>query len=131
MEILENKKRQCKKNIGIYLAIIIFTIIVNIPVLLFVSFDIIANITHYIVSNYLKFWIIKPEVFPIGKILSQCLMINIFLLLIIEFVIVWLFYKQLNKIFKIDNLFTMKKFIWLAIITIGIQFIISCIFWWW
>jgi hypothetical protein len=124
----QGRKNKHMKKILIYFAVVSLTIIVNIFTLLFVSFEFIANITHYL-SNYLNFLIIEPNIFPVKKILSQCFMLNIFLLLAIEFVVVLLFNKRLNIFLKIDNLFTIKKFFVLATIIIGLQAILSLLLW--
>jgi len=128
MEI-RNKKNHRIKSIGISFAIAIFTLIVNIPIFIFITNDLVKNIEFYL-NHYFQLYPIKPVIFPpLGKIFSICLIVNICLLLIIEFAIICLFHKQLNKFFKIENLFTIKKFIVLGIIIVAMQMIIS--YWLW
>ena len=129
MEQQEDKKKQHKKSIVIYSAIVLFTIIINVPIFTFITNEFVGNLTFYL-NQYLKLYPIKPVIFPpILKIFSMCLIVNLFLLLVIEFVVVCLFRKRLNKFFKIDNLFTLKKFAWLVVIIISVQLIISCWMW--
>jgi hypothetical protein len=134
LQLPPQKRKKMKKNenqkfksVGIYLSVIIFTFIVNVIILLF-SFNFVDNTLNHL--NYLKLYTIKPVIFPpLGKIFSMCFILNLLLLLIIEFVIIYLFRKRLNNFFKIDNLFTIKKFLLLAVIIIGVQMILSCWLW--
>jgi hypothetical protein len=123
MEV-QNKKQRIK-SIIIYFTIAIFTIFVNFFIFLFATKYIIVDFTDYLSSLYYGEYIR----FGIFKGLAVNLMFSIFLLLIVECVIVKLFYKRLNRFFKIENLFTIKKFIWIAIIIITMQTIISCWLW--
>ena len=125
----QNKKYQLRKSIMIYFVIVILTIIINIPVFIFATNDFIGNFTGSL-NHYLRLCAIRPVIFPpIEKILSMCLMVNLFLLLIIEFVVVCLFHRRLNRFFRINNLFTVKKFFLLAIIIVGVQMIFSLWLW--
>ena len=115
------------KSVIVYLSTIIFTLIIN-SISLFVTIGFIESILHYF--HYFKLYTPKPVVFPpFGEIFSMDLMANLLLLLIIEFVVVCLLRKKLNTFFKIDNLFTIKKFIILALIIIGLQMTFSLYLW--
>jgi hypothetical protein len=132
-EVSENKKKNNKylKSIGIYLIIVIFTIIINIFMYSYVSCYFIVDIGDYLSKNIPFLYIKRPIIFFDGvpKLFARDFMLNIFLLLIIEFGIVYLFRKRLNKFFKIENLFTIKKIMLLAGIIIVIQIIFSCYLW--
>jgi magnesium-transporting ATPase (P-type) len=121
----QKNKKIYKKNIGIYFAIVIFTILINIPMFLYLSWHFITDIVNYLSANISFLYVKKTIIFfeEFHKIMAIDFMVNIFLLLSIEFVIVCIFRKQLNK------LFTMKKFLLLAIIILFVQFIFSCWLW--
>ena len=126
----ENKKRI--KSTSIYFAIIIFTIIVNIPIFLFVAMCFVGDLSNYLSDNVSFLYIRKP-IFLWGggiiRVLSINFMVNIILLLIVVLGAIWLFRKRLNKFFKTNDLFTIKKIGWLAVIVISVQLIISCWMW--
>jgi len=127
-----NKKQQRIKSVSIYFFIIVFTVIVNIPTYMFATWCIISDFCNYI-SEHVSFLYIRKPIFLWGgglvRAIALASMINILLLLIVEFGLIWLFRKRLNKIFRINELFTTKKIIWLAIITFSVQLIISCWLW--
>ena len=126
---LQNKKIRKIKNMVIYFIITLFTLIVNILLFTFITTDFIGNIEIFL-NRYLKLYVVKPVVVPpLGKIFSTCLMLNLLLLLIIEFVFICLFHKRMNKFSKIDNLFTIKKFLLFAVIVIGVQMLFSLWLW--
>jgi hypothetical protein len=106
----QNKKNQFIKRMGIYSFMVVFTILMNIPIYGYITWHLIVPISNYL-SNHIKYLHIEPFIWfdGIGKVLSIDLMINIFLLLIIEFVIIVIFGKKLNALFRINNLFTIKK----------------------
>jgi hypothetical protein len=114
-----NHKQNKLKSILIYSCVAIFTILINIPLFL--------NVTGYLilgVKNY--FFPPKPVIFPnLTKLLFIDFMCNLILILILEFIVVLLFNKQLNKLFRIYNLFTIKKFLLLSVIIIIIQIILN------
>ena len=125
---VQGKKSQKIKSIVIYSAITILTIVINIPVLI-VTIEFVGNITAYL-DNIFRIYPRYPAIFPhLWKLYSMLLMVNIFLLLMIEFVIVCLFRRRLNKFFKIDNLFTIKKILIFAITVVVVQFFFSLWLW--
>jgi hypothetical protein len=96
----------------------------------YATWYLLTDISNYLSANIPFLYVEKPIIFTgILKMISIDLMLNMFLLLIIEFVIICLFHKRLNKLFKIDKLFTLKKFFVLAIVILTLQFILS--FWMW
>jgi hypothetical protein len=123
-----NKKNKRIKSIGIYFTVIVFTVITNIPIFLYVTWRLTTDVTNYLSANISFLYVKKPIIFFEGlfKLLAIDFMLNLFLLLVIEFVVVCLFRKRLNKFFKIDNLFTIKKILLLAIAILVVQFIFSC-----
>jgi magnesium-transporting ATPase (P-type) len=124
--MMKKNNDEDKKSLNIltYLVILIFTLIVNFVTLLF-SFEHITNILYC-----LKLFTIRPVIFPpLGKLYAICFTINVSLLLLIEFVIICIFRKRLNSLFKTNNLFTIKKFLYIAVVVIGLQMIISCWLW--
>ncbi len=137
MEKTENYKKEVSqinkraRRIGIYFSIIFLSIVINILALLFGTWHITSHITNYLTENIQTLNVKKPIIFFDGvfKIYAIDLMINIFILLAIEFIAVSIFKKRLNKFFLIDGLFTTKRFFFLAIIIIGIQMIFSFILW--
>ena len=133
-EVLQMKKKKNKvksKSIGIFITIVILTIVINIPIYLHLTWHFIAEIGNYLSDNIPFLYIKTPIIFLDGipKSFAIDLMLNIFLLLMIEFSIVYAFRKRLNKIIGIEDLFTMKKLFFIVIITIGLQMIISCWLW--
>jgi len=132
MEVSANNKiNKYAKNIVIYFAIAMFTIIMNIPIFIYVTWYFITNVSNYLSENISFLYIKKPIILLDGmpRVLAIDLMLNIFLVLIIEFFIVWLFHKRLNTFFKINDLFAMKKIYLLAILIIVIQMIFSFLLW--
>jgi len=119
-----NRKRKIFLwNILIYSCIGIITMVIHFPLFIYVTGYLIAGIENY-------FHPPTPTVFPNFEKILLNFNVSLLLLLIIELGVIWLFHKQLNRFFKIENLFTGKKIIWLAIIIIGVQMIISCWLWW-
>ena len=125
----QNKNKQKRISIATYFTVTLFTLIMNFLLLIFITKDFISNFEFYI-NQYLKLYTIKPVIFPpLGKFAAISLFINLFFLLVVEFLILLLFRKQLNRLIKIDNLFTVKKITLLIIIMIIVQVIISCWLW--
>jgi hypothetical protein len=99
----------------------------NIPICTYITWNFIGDIVNYLSENISVLYVKKPIVFfeGLSKLMAIGFIINLFLLLIVEFVIVCFFHKRLNKLFGIENLFTIKKFILLMIVILGIQIVFS------
>jgi len=127
---LQNKRNQRIKRLGIYFIIAILTMIINILLYIHVTWYFINHIADFLSENVSLLYISKPIYFEgLFRSLVLCLTVNLFFLLLVESVVIWLFHKRINKVFKINNLFTTKKIIWLAIIIMGINLIAS--YWIW
>jgi hypothetical protein len=122
-----NNNKRCKISIYTYFFIALFSLIVNFP-MLYISGDFVGFIAAYL-SKYINFMQIQPFVIFSMKVFAVPLVLNIFVLLTIEFAIVCIFHRKLNKLFKIEKLFTIKKFSVLAIGIISIQIIFSFLLW--
>jgi hypothetical protein len=125
MELQNNIKR---KSWVIYITIVVFTFFINIPIYMYLTWHYISSVGNYISNNIPFLYIHRPSIFTIQPFAID-LMLNVLQLLIIEFVIVFLFHIRLNNLFKIDNLFTIKKFILLMVIVVGLQMAFS--YWIW
>lgn len=110
-----------------YISIIFFSLIINFLMLYFTG-DFIGNILVN-VTKYFKFLYIQPFIIFSWKVFAELLFCNIFIVLAIEFVLISIFYRKLNKLFNIENLFTINKFIKFAMIIISIQGLLSIILW--
>ena len=127
---MEKQNKKCLKNIGTYFIIVIFTMILNALLYFYATWHFISDIGNYLSDN-ISFLHIKKPIFFEGlfRVIVLDLTVNLFFLLLVEFVIIWVFCRQLNGLFKINNLFTTKKIIWLAVIIMGIHLIFSCWIW--
>jgi hypothetical protein len=116
MEAL-TRKNTILTNVIVYSIIGIFTLIINFPVF--------GYITGYlIVWIQSLFYHPRPVIFPDLNIFYLDLTINLLVLLMIEYMILRMFHNRLNRLFKINNLFTTKKFCLLAVIIIVLQVIL-------
>lgn len=127
MEQLSKKTNSFRMSLFIYLSIIIISLIAN-YFLLFITGDFISHVAIYL-SDYVKIVKIEPFIIFSGKVLAELLLLNIFILMAIEFVIVYLFHINLNNLFRLSKLFTIKKYIILEIIIVSIQIAISIWLW--
>jgi hypothetical protein len=122
-----------RKNIisyGIYCAIVILTVIVNIISYICITWIYINKITNYIIGKITCLDSLQiPSVFVNLKRIAIDLMINICQLCLAELVLFILFSQTLNRFFKIDKLFTNKKIVYFLIVSVFIQIIISCWLW--
>jgi len=127
---MEERNKINKNGLAIYSVIVLqLTIITNYYTLIYITNEFTGNITFYL-NQYIILYTIRPVVFPpLLKFLSMFLMVNLFFLLIVEFGLIWLLHKRLNRFFRIEKLFTAKKITLLASVIIYIQLIISCWLW--
>jgi hypothetical protein len=125
---MEQPRKKNKYNKAyIYCSIILISLILNLP-LLYITGDFVSYIVQYL-SGYFRILNVQPFVIFSRKAFAELLVLNMFILITIEFIIIYIFRKKLNKIFKIDNLFTTNKLITLLILILCIQLIISFGLW--
>lgn len=110
-----------------YFFIAFFSLILNLP-MLYISGNIVSSIATFLSKN-IYFMQIEHFVIFSRKVLAEFLVLNMFILLTIEFTIVCLFHGKMNTLFKVKNLFTIKKFLLLSLAIIIVQVAIS--FWLW
>jgi len=125
---MELQNKMIRKSLGAYILIVFFTVFINLIIYLYIPNKYIANVS-FILPAKIQTLYTQQLIFINFKFVSINLILNILLLLIIEFMIICLFQSKLNEKFKIDNLFTIKKFILLAIVIILIQLVFS--YWLW
>lgn len=113
------KKKVVVINVIVYSLVGIFTIIANFSLYTYVT----GNLIIWVLSIFYNF---RPVVFPNMSLIYLSLLINLFFFLQVEYFIFFIFQKKINSLFKIDNLFTAKKFIFFSILIMFIQFIFSC-----
>lgn len=118
-----------KKSTVIYIEIILLNIILSIPIFFYLTWYYICNIGNYLIKHLQFLNPHKPVIIATLRPFAIDLMLNTLHLLVIEFIIVWLFHKKLNDLFKIERLFTKKKAVLLSLIIVVIQFFIS--YWLW
>jgi len=126
-----NTKQHLKRK-GIYLALIVITIFLNCIVYYSFSWKMTDYITDYLTDNISFLYVKKPILLSICeffKLLALGLIVNIIYLLIIEFVLLSIFRKQLNKLLKTENLFTIKNIIFYTLSTLGLQIFLSIWIW--
>ena len=130
-ELKQNKKTKYIKHIIVYIAIPMANVVINLLIFIYLTFYITLYITKILFSNVGYLEKQQPLMLfdGLNKIFSIAFVVNLLLLLIIEFIIMMIFQKKLNILFKRDNLFTIKNYLIIACASIMIQIIFSCLFW--
>jgi hypothetical protein len=125
MEVPTNNRR-----VGIIapIFIVILSLIANIP-MAYLSRIYVGYISADLVNEINNILHLHREFLVSIRLISMMYLINIFIVVAIELAIVAIFHMKINRLFKMNNFITIKKFIKLAIIIIFIQLIITVILW--
>lgn len=110
--------------------IILFNIIINVPLFTYITWRFIGIISKPLFNNILDIKLNAPAVFPAGfsKVITIELLINIIILMTVEFLILFTFKKRLNNFFR-TNLFTLNSIFIITLIPIFVQLLVLIYYW--